>query len=477
MSLVLPIGIAAAVVVAAIIAAKANQVRNRDLHVKAKPPYLASIEKTQVPNPPNIIVYLCDDLGYADVGCFGSTTIKTPNIDMLATRGCKFTSFYASNPICSPSRAGLLTGRYGQRAHVPFVFIPSSSPLTPFASLLYYSRGMKGLSTDEITIPDVLQRAGYATGMVGKWHLGDRWPHLPNDFGFDFFYGAHFSNDMKPYNIFRNREVEIKAPADQDHLIQHLTENALEFIENNKERPFFLYYAQPFPHNPLHASEAFRGGSNAGLYGDAVQEIDWSVGKLVDALEKHGLSDNTIIIFTSDNGPWHEGNPGYQRGRKCQSFEGGYRVPAIVSWPSRILLGTTCAEPVSNIDLFPTFLSILGITPPWDRIIDGKDISGLFADPSGPGPHDALFYFVAKRIEAIRKGKWKYHANHGSDNAAYWTLRPGAFLFDLETDPNESYNQAMNFPEVAEELAGELASMKASVKKNLRGWSKAQDRH
>jgi arylsulfatase A-like enzyme len=264
--------------------------------------------------------------------------------------------------------------------------------------------------------------------------------------------------------------VEIEAPADQDHLIQHLTENALTFIEASKDRPFFLYYAQPFPHTPLHASEAFQGKSKAGLYGDAVQEIDWSVGELVNALEKLGIMDNTIFIFTSDNGPWHEGNPGYQRGRKYQSFEGGSRVPAIASWPTRIIQGTTCSAPVGNIDLLPTFLSILGITPPADRIIDGKDISALFDDSTAPSPHDAIFYFVRKKIEAIRKGTWKYHANHGSDNAAYWPMRPGPFLFDLEKDPNESYNQAMNYSKIDSELGSELRTFQASLKKNLRGW-------
>jgi arylsulfatase A-like enzyme len=293
---------------------------------------------------------------------------------------------------------------------------------------------------------------------------------LPYNFGFEFFYGALFSNDMIPYRIYRNDKVEIKAPADQDVLTKRFTEEALAFIETHKTEPFFLYYAQPFPHTPLHASGAFRGKSAAGLYGDAVQEVDWSVGEIVKALEHHGIFDNTLFIFTSDNGPWHEGNPGYQRGRKYLPFEGGTRVPMIACWPAKIPAGTTCDAACTNMDLFPTFLKMLGLPLPADRAIDGKDISGLLADPRGASPHDAIYYFVRKQIQAIRKGKWKYHVRHGSDNAAYSLLKPGPFLFDMEGDPTESYNQAMNHPQVAEELSSDVKRMQASLKKNLRGW-------
>ncbi|MBN2151419.1 MAG: sulfatase [Candidatus Lokiarchaeota archaeon] len=467
----LELGIALVGAAGAFVAWKLRQIRKRDIKLAAKAAYLAQVTKPAVERPPNIVLVLCDDLGFADVGCFGAIAIKTPNVDELARQGMKLTSCYASAPICSPSRAGLLTGRYGIRGHVAGVFFPSgiiSLAMSPF----FYSMGMKGLAPDEVTIAEVLRKAGYRTGMVGKWHLGDRHPHLPSDFGFDLFYGAHYSNDMKPYRIYRNDEVEVPAPADQDTLTQHLTREAVAFIDSSVQSgsPFFLYYAQPFPHTPLHASDAFRGKSRAGLYGDAVEELDWSVGEVVAALKRHGIFENTLFIFTSDNGPWHEGNPGYQRGRKYLPFEGGSRIPMIACWPARIPPGTASSAQCSHLDLFPTILSQLGIPLPADRVIDGRDISGLLADPSSQPIEHPFHYLIVRRMQAIRRGKWKYHTRHASDNGAYFMLHPGPFLFDLETDPQESYNQIKNHPDVADELAGELARFNASLKRNQRGW-------
>ncbi len=461
----------------ALVALKAWQIKKRDINVPAKAAFLNQVPAVDLKKAPNIVVVLCDDLGYADIGCFGSAAIKTPNVDDLARQGMRLVECNSSAPVCSPSRAGLLTGRYGVRGHVPMVFFPHSI-ISLGLSVIVYSHGMGGLAPDEITIPDVLQRAGYRTGIVGKWHLGDRRPHLPNNFGFDFFYGALYSNDMVPYSIYRNDKVEIPAPADQDTLTQHLTKEAIAFIEaskDDKDKPFFLYYAQPFPHTPLHASAAFKGKSAGGFYGDAVEELDWSVGEIVATLKKRGIFDKTLIVFTSDNGPWHEGNPGYQRGRKYLPFEGGSRIPMVACWPARIPPGTTCKAPCSHLDLFPTFLSQLGIPLPQDRVLDGRDISGLLADPAGAsagtgGDQNPYFYPIGKRAQAVRKGKWKYHKRHMSDNAAYSLMHPGPFLFDMQIDPQESYNQTMNHPDVAEELADELERFNASLKKNQRGW-------
>lgn len=455
----------------AILAMKRWQIKKRDIKGDRKAAYLSRITNTTGDKPPNIIIVLCDDLGFGDIGCFGNASIKTPHVDILARHGMMFKNCNSSAPVCSPSRAGLLTGRYGIRGHVAGVFFPSGL-LSLLISPFFYSRGMRGLSPDEITLAEVLERAGYATGMVGKWHLGDRRPHLPNDFGFNHFFGAHFSNDMVPYAIYRNRDVAIPAPADQDVLTQQLTKDAISFIDSSVRsgKPFFLYYAQPFPHDPLHASPAFRGKSLAGLYGDAVEELDWSIGEIIATLKHHGVFDNTMIIFTSDNGPWHEGNPGYQRGRKYLPFEGGSRVPMIACWPARIPPGTTCKSPCSHLDIFPTILSLLGIAPPQDRVIDGQDISPILSNPQIATNQHPYHYIPLKNAKAIRKGKWKYHSRHGSDNAAYFLLRPGPFLFDMEADPQEAYNLAMNHPDIAKELASELEQFNASLKKNQRGW-------
>ncbi len=458
----------------AFVAWKIRQIRKRNLKVPAKAIYLDQVPAVDPKKAPNIVVVLCDDLGYGDIGCFGSRVVKTPNVDALASQGMKLVDCQSSAPVCSPSRAGLLTGRYGVRGHAPMVFFPHGI-ISLALSVSLYSWGVMGLAPDEITIPEVLRRAGYRTGMVGKWHLGDKLPHLPNYFGFDFFYGAHYSNDMSPYRIYRNDKVEIPAPADLNTLTQHLNKEAVAFIEENNDKPFFLYYAQPFPHTPFRASDAFRGKSAGGLYGDAVEELDWSLGEVVAALKKHGIFDNTLIIFTSDNGPWHEGSPGYQRGRKALPYEGGTRVPMVACWPARIPPGMTCKVPCSHLDLLPTFLSLLGIPLPQDRVLDGQDISGLLADPVGAcGEHKPYFHIVGKSAQAVRKGKWKYHKRHLSDNAAYFVLRPGPFLFDMETDPQESYNTAMNHPGLAEEMAGELGRFNAALKKNQRGWTREQ---
>jgi arylsulfatase A-like enzyme len=453
------------------IGVRVNQNKKRDLRIPSKENYLSQINAGNLPkDAPNIIIMLCDDLGYGDISCFGSKSIKTPNIDALAEQGIRLPNFYASAPVCSPSRAGLLTGRYPVRAHMPNVLFPSSIPFLFLFSPFFYSYGMRGLPQDEITIPEVLQRAGYQTGMLGKWHLGDRKPYLPNNFGFNFFFGAHYSNDMRPYALYLNDEVAFKAPVDQNLITKRLTEQGLKFIEESKEKPFFLYYAQPFPHNPLHASEDFRGKSEAGLYGDAVQELDWSVGEIVKLLKKRGIFDNTLFIFTSDNGPWHEGNPGYHRGRKNQTYEGGFKVPFVACWPKKIKPKQENLARCSNLDLLPTILSLLELPIPTDRILDGKNMLDSLLGSPKPSPDLPFYYFWSKKLRSIRQGKWKYHSRYGTDNAAYIYLKTGPFLFDLEKDQNESYDLTTHYPEKAKELSDQLLQMKFSMKRNLRGW-------
>lgn len=467
-------GIILVLIVIFILGNHLRKIHNRDIRMSGKQDFLSSLKQGNIPkDAPNIIIVLCDDLGYGDISCYNSINdilIRTPNIDSIAENGVKFEDFHASAPICSPSRAGLLTGRYPVRAHVPLVFFPSHSIVNFGLKLFNYSFGMDHISPDEILLPEVLQKIGYKTGMLGKWHLGDRRPYLPNDMGFDFFYGMHFSNDMKPYHIFRNNEIEIRHPFDQGIITPKLTEEAVKFIEENKNSPFFLYYATPKPHDPVYASKDFAGKSRAGLYGDVIEELDWSIGKIIETLEKNDLSDNTLIIFTSDNGPWHEGNPGYHRGRKGLTFEGGTAVPLLVSWPNKVPKRWTNQEFCSNLDFFPTILSYLGVNLPSDRLIDGKNIIGMMTDPKAKTPYSEFYHFATKKIQAIRSRIWKYHKKHQSDNSTYFILNPGPFLFNLKDDKNESYNQLMNFPEAGNELVQKLDIMTKSLKKNLRGW-------
>jgi uncharacterized sulfatase len=332
-----------------------------------------------------------------------------------------------------------------------------------------YSFNVRGIPKDEVLLQEVLQHRGYRTGMVGKWHLGGTPGYLPNDRGFDSFYGAKWSNDDTPYAIYRDRQVEIPAPADQDNLTHNFTMEALNFIQANKDRPFFLYLAHAMPHFPVHASAAFQNTSEAGRYGDAVQEIDWSVGQILSTLAQLGLDNNTLVVFTSDNGPWMEGNPGYLRGRKLEWFEGGFRVPCIARWPGVIPPGVTNPGMSINFDLFPTCLAIAGAALPQDRIIDGKDILPVLKSES-PSPHDTFYYYDTRTLVAVRYQHWKYIRHHLTDIAAYWPLKQGPFLFDLDTDPNESYSLIDSQPELAGKLSSMLETFEAEMKANLRGW-------
>jgi len=416
---------------------------------------------------PNLLILLADDLGYGDLE---SPAVDTPNLERLAASGARLTSFYASASVCTPSRAGLLTGRYPVRTLLPNPLMSTYDAMNLVMHLIgRYSYGVGGIPADELLLPELLQRRGYRTGLVGKWHLGGTRGHLPNERGFDSFYGVLWSNDDPPYAVYRDREVAVPAPADQNLLTGDFTRAAQEFVRAHAAEPFFLYLAYPMPHIPIHASAEFRGRSAAGLYGDAVEELDWGVGQVLDTLDELGLAGRTLVVFSSDNGPWWQGNPGYARGRKLLTFEGGFRVPFLAAWPGVIPAGASSAEMSMNIDLFATCLQLAGIPLPADRIIDGRDMLPLLAE-GAPSPHETLLYYETRKLVALRYRQWKYHRRFRTENAAFWPLVQGPFLFDLHRDPNESYSLIESEAELAAEMAARLARAEAEMAANLRGW-------
>jgi len=450
--------------------------------------------------PPNFIIIYADDLGYGDVGCFGATAISTPNIDRMAAEGARFTDYYSCNAICAPSRAGLLTGRYPYRSGVHGNVYPEDEPFTNsalrssgnylFSALgsidLHETEVVAGISDRELLISEALKDVGYRTGMVGKWHLGDYSidPKFnPINNGFDFYFGVPHSNDMNPCPLFKNDKMleENLWGKDQSKLTGRYTKEALEFIGKAKKdgKPFFLYFAHTFPHQPLWASKKFAGKSKAGKFGDAVEEIDWSVGEIFKCLAELGLDDDTWVIFTSDNGPWYEGSAGGFRGRKGQSMEGGFRVPMIARAPGRIRPGAV------YIDFYPTLLGLAGGKAPTDRIIDGKDILGLLTGEAKKSPHEALFFYHFDALEGVRVGKWKYMRRV---NRYVWPIPLDAtelpnslaehqlgdfrwpLLYDLSTDPGESYNVIDRHPEVVKKLEAIMDKEDKAREKNPGGW-------
>lgn len=450
---------------------------------------------------PNVIIIYCDDLGYGDLGCYGNTIIKTPHIDSLARNGNRFTDFYACAAVCAPSRAGLLTGRYPFRTGIIGNPFPKEEPMgrrlaRNFGMML---RGLgsidlrddvvaRGLADEEITIAEALKHAGYKTGMIGKWHLGDysTQPEFnPRRHGFDFYYGVPHSNDMRPCPVYRNktRVIDDIYGKDQSFLTGAYTTEAVQFIESCGNNPFFLYLAHTFPHQPLWASKKFDKKSLAGKFGDTVEEIDWSVGEIVKTLKAKGIEGKTLIMFSSDNGPWYEGSGGNLRGRKGQSNEGGFKVPFVVQWKDGIPGGKVTRSPVMNIDIFPTLLSLAGVELPQDRIIDGKDIIGLLRGNDNP-VHEELYFYHYDLLVGIRSGKWKYYSKIdryvwpipldstalanllGKEQLGYrWPL-----LYNLEKDPGEAYNLIETHPKVAERLQRKLEQWENETRKNPRGF-------
>ena len=393
---------------------------------------------------PNIIIILADDLGWGDIGLNGAALISTPNIDRIGREGIRLTNFYAGANVCTPSRAALLTGRYPIRSGMQHVIHPQSND---------------GLPQSEITLPEVLRDAGYATGMVGKWHLGHTDEFWPTMHGFDAFFGVPYSNDMKPFDLYRHKTI-VESPADQTELTNRYAASAVEFIKANKERPFFLYYAETFPHIPLFVPPEATEVSRAGMYGDVVEHLDKGVGVILKALDDADIADNTIIIITSDNGPWFEGDPGSLRDRKGGTHEGSFRVPFLARWPDGITPGQTSDEMAMNIDLLPTLAKIAGGIVPTDRIIDGRDIYPVMQSAAST-PHETLFFFNGNDIAAARDGRFRLTL------ASYYRTFEVPFerfgkplLFDLQNDPQERFSYVRENPDVYTKLLSSINALR-----------------
>jgi len=401
--------------------------------------------------PPNIVVLFADDLGYGDVAPFGHPTIDTPHLNRMAREGMKLTQFYAAASVCTPSRAGLLTGR-----------LPVRSGMASSERRVLFPDSPGGLPDAEITVAEALQEEGYATAAVGKWHLGHLPEHLPTEHGFDRYFGVPYSNDMdtdadgaEGVPLVRNKTV-VEHPADQHTLTRRYTEEALSFIEANEERPFFLYLPYTFPHVPLYASDRFEGSSARGLYGDVVEEIDWSVGRILSRLRERDLAENTLVVFTSDNGPWlimdeRGGTSGLLRGGKGSTWEGGMRAPTLAWWPGTIEGGTVSDAVGSTMDLFPTALELAGAEIPDDRVIDGESLLPVFLNPDAQG-RDHVFFYRGDRVFAVRKGPWKAHFTTQSGYADDRQQHDPPLLYHLERDPREKFDKAEEHPEVIEEI-------------------------
>jgi arylsulfatase A len=410
-------------------------------------------QSARAERPPNVVIILTDDQGYADVGCYGARGFETPNLDRMAQEGIRFTDFYVAQAVCSASRAALLTGCYPNRVGILGALGPASK---------------NGISATEKTIADVLKPRGYATAIYGKWHLGHHPPFLPTRHGFDDYFGLPYSNDMRPLPLMEGETVIQRTP-DQAKLTTWYTERAVKFIEKNSHRPFFLYVAHNMPHVPLHVSDRFKGKSQQGLYGDVIMEIDWSVGQILAALKRHGIDEQTLVIFTSDNGPWlsygnHAGSAGALREGKGTTWDGGQREPCIMRWPGKIPAGAVCRQPAMTIDIMPTVARLAGANLPEHRI-DGLDIWPLVsAQPGARSPHQAYFFYWGRDLQAVRSGRWKLHFPHsyptlagkpggsGGKMVLYRQAQTPLALYDLEKDPGETANLADEHPDVVERL-------------------------
>jgi arylsulfatase A-like enzyme len=439
-------------------------------------------------NKPNFIVIFADDLGYGDLGIFGHPTIKTPNLDRMAVEGQKWTSFYVAAPVCTPSRAGLLTGR-----------LPVRSGMCSDKRRVLFPDSNGGLPQSEITIARALKGNGYQTAAIGKWHLGHKSPHLPTDHGFDSYFGIPYSNDMdkvertdhftlaeneryQAYNVplMRDKEI-IERPADQRTITKRYTEEAVAKIKSMKNGPFFIYLAHNLPHIPLFRSEKFKDVSLAGIYGDVVEEIDWSVGQILKTLKEEGIDENTLVVFTSDNGPWHTfkthgGTAGVLRGAKGGTFEGGMREPTVFWWPGKIKQSVVM-DMATTMDLLPTFCNLSGTKLPDDRVYDGYDISPLMFG-TGKSERDVVFYYRGQKVYAIRKGDYKAHfiiQNEYGTQTAHPVTEPmleitnsptvleEPLLYNVNIDPSEKFNIAEEHPEVIAEIKKILEEHMAGI--------------
>ncbi|UCD30525.1 MAG: sulfatase [Planctomycetota bacterium] len=438
------------------------------------------------PKYTNVIIIYADDLGWGDLACFGHPEFKTPNIDRLAAEGARLTNFYSTYPYCAPARASLQTGRYAIRTGVVRNPCPDAG------------QNDIGIPASEITLGEAFKAAGYRTICIGKWHLGHRTEFFPIRNGYDEYLGILYSNDMHPVELIDGDKV-VEYPVVQATLTKRYTERALDFIERNKNRPFFIYFPHAMPHKPLAASERFYKKTGTGLYGDVITEIDWSVGRIIDRLKILGLDEQTLVFFTSDNGPWYGGSTGGLRGMKGRTWEGGIRVPLIARWPGKIPPGHVSRQPAVIVDLYTTALNAAGIDEPKDRIIDGKNIMPLLTSKAQT-PHEAIFSYAGDRLRTVRSGKWKLHLKSpGPKKEKVWksddkwadrrapdgvriiapfeqahpSQYPGVMtgdvfakigLFDLEGDPAEQHDLAEQNPDIVEKLKAMAEKFMESTK-------------
>lgn len=460
-----------------------------------------------VARPPNIVLILADDLGYGDLACYGATDIRTPNIDRLAAEGTRFTSFCVAQGVCTASRAALFTGCYSNR-------VDMSGALNHLSQT--------GLHPREALLSELLKREGYATAIFGKWHLGDQPPFLPTRRGFDRWLGIPYSNDNGPLHpvtknlpalpLYENEKIVERDP-DQSQFTRRLTEGAVDFIKENRGHPFFLYVPHIMPHVPIFVSDRFRGSSQRGLYGDVIQELDWSVGEILAAIAGCGLERDTLVLFASDNGPFlsygdHAGSSGSLRGGKLTAFEGGVRTPLIARWLGRVPAGRVTNELFSEMDLLPTLVTLAGAARPVLKI-DGEDLSPFLLGEPGARGRREFWYYNGDELHAVRLGKWKLHLPHdylevaaepGRDGKpsnwgkmkplsheqsgirgiasrhGYRVEKIGLVLYDLEADPGETRDLAADRPEVVAELQGVAARARASLGDSLLGIPSAEKR-
>ncbi len=446
---------------------------------------VAAAPSTSSGQAPNIVIMFADDMGYGDLGVYGAEGYETPHLDKMAAQGIRFTDFYVSSAVCSASRAALLTGCYHARVSMHGAIGPTS-PI--------------GLSHDEVTIAEMLKDKGYATAMFGKWHLGRPANMLPTNHGFDEYLGLPYSNDMWPYHPTAGHKFNVPlpliedkkvvdaevTPEEQRNLTTLYTERAVSFIERNKDKPFFVYVPHSMPHVPLYVSDKFQGKTERGTYGDVIAEIDWSMGQILKTLKKHGLDENTLVIFTSDNGPWlsygaHSGVAGPLREGKGTSWDGGVRVPCIARWPGKIPAGTVCREPAITIDFLPTIAGLTGAKLPGHKI-DGKDIWPLLAgEKDARSPHQALFFYYGRGgLQSMRSGKWKVIFPHryrtlsgregGKDGipVPYDSAEAELGLYDVRKDIGETRNLAEEYPEVLARLTKLADRMRAQLGDSLK---------
>lgn len=459
---------------------------------------VSAMSAAQTGQRPNVIIVLADDLGYGDLACFGHPKFKTPTLDRMAAEGARLTQFNTPAPFCAPTRASLLTGRY------PFRCGMTANPAPDFGG--QYTK--LGMPTSEITLGQLFQGAGYATGMIGKWHLGhDKKEFYPVRRGFDEYLGILYSNDMGPVQLI-DGEAVVEYPVVQATLTKRYTDRALKFIERNRDKPFFLYFAHAMPHKPLAASEKYYQKTGAGLYGDVIAELDASVGRVLGKLKELKLDDNTLVVFTSDNGPWFGGSTGGLRGMKGTSWEGGYRVPFVARWPGTIPTGHVSNEPAVTMDLFATALAVAGIAAPSDRVIDGADIRPLLTS-NAKSPHEVILGSQGPSLATVRDARWKLHVLAPNDRvvkpepngrwvdprapdgvtllAPYEQYQPSDFpgvttgdaskamsLFDLSADPSEQHDVADANPDVVKRLKAKYDALAKDLPDELKSRPEAR---